>query len=117
MRKKLPFILILTGLLSLLAGVLIILNDNPNTLSRVQSNLTRKALTGQPPAQAGNELLIGVLMIAGLGLTASGYYTLRKQKQASAKNSITFDFTKSNQQTLRELVGICLIIGGTSFLN
>lgn len=117
MRKKLTLILILAGLLTLITGGFMIFDNDQNKISLAQSNLAGKTLTVQHTAQPGNELLIGALMITGLGLTALGCYALRKQKQASTKNSITFDFTKSNQQTLREVVGICLIIGGTSFLN
>ncbi|MBX2956979.1 MAG: hypothetical protein KF846_12530 [Cyclobacteriaceae bacterium] len=113
MRKKLPLLLILAGLLTVIAGVFMIFDNDQNTVSLAQSNLTSKTLNVQPPAKPGNELLIGALMITGLGLTTFGYYALRKQKQASAKNSITFDFSKTDHHKLREVVGICLIIGST----
>lgn len=109
MRKKLSLLLILTGLLTLLAGGFILFNEQ--TPAQVQSHITHEALTGQLAEQPASKLLFSALMFTGLGLTAFGFYALRKQ--ASAKNSITFDFSKTDHHKLREVVGICLIIGST----
>jgi hypothetical protein len=116
MCKKLPLLLILTGLLTLLAGGFILFNEH--TPAQVQSHITHEALTGQLAVLSpASELLFSVLMIGGLWLTATGFYALRKQKRASAKNSITFDFTQSkHRKTLHEVVGVCLVIG-SAFLS